>query len=167
MSWRRFAAGLAAMARDGDGEAAGEVFSGDGVGVGGDFGDGAGGEDVAAEFAGAGAEVEQVVGGADDGGVVLDDEDGVAEIAQGVEDADELGGIAADGGRWRVRPGRKVRRQGASRAMWRADALRFAAGERGREAVEGEVFEANFHEEVDALADLFEDFAGDLGLRRG
>jgi hypothetical protein len=69
--------------------AAGEIFSGDGVGVGGDFGDRAFGEDVAAEFARAGAEVEEMVGGADDVGVVLDDEDGVAEVAQLFEDADE------------------------------------------------------------------------------
>jgi hypothetical protein len=96
-----FAAGLAAVARDGDGEAAGEILSGDGVGVGGDFGNGARGEDVAAKLARAGTEVEEMVGGADDAGVVLDDEDGVAEIAQGVEDADELGGVSgmeADGG---------------------------------------------------------------------
>jgi hypothetical protein len=44
------------------------------------------------------------------------------------------------------------------------DALRFAAGEGGAEAVEGEVFEADLDEEVDALADLFEDFAGDFYL---
>src|SRR6202007_3165460 len=45
------------------------------------------------------------------------------------------------------------------------DALRFAAGERGGEAVEGEVFEADLLEKVDALADLFEYLAGDLLLR--
>ena len=162
-----FAAGLAAMARDGDGEAAGEIFSGDGVGVGGDFGDGARGEDVAAELARAGAEVEEVVGGADDGGVVLDDEDGVAEVAQGVEDADELGGVAgmqADG-----RLVEDVERADEARAerCGELDALRFSAGERGAEAVEGKVFEADFDEEVDALANLFEDLAGDLGLRGG
>ncbi len=114
------AAGLAAVFGDGDGGAAGEIFAGDGVGVGGDFGDGAGGEQLAAELAGAGAEVEQVVGGADDVGVVLDDEDGVAEVAQVVHDADELGGVAgvqADG--W-ARRGRRARRRGASRARWRA-----------------------------------------------
>ena len=46
------------------------------------------------------------------------------------------------------------------------DALGFAAGERGSEAVEGEVVEADLVEEVDALADLFEDLAGDFGLCR-
>ena len=79
-----FAAGLAAVLGDGDGEAAGEVFSGDGVGVGGDFGHRPRGQQLAAEFAGAGAEVEEAVGGADDVGVVLDDEDGVAKVAEGL-----------------------------------------------------------------------------------
>ena len=88
------AAGLAAMARDGDKGATGEVAAGDGVGVGGDLGDGAGGEELAAELTGAGAEIEQGVGGADDLGIVLDDEDGVAEVAQLFHDADELGGVA-------------------------------------------------------------------------
>jgi hypothetical protein len=98
---KHFAAWFAAVFGDGDGEAAREIFSSDGAGVGGDFGDRAGGEELAAEFAGAGAEVEQVVGGADDVGVVLDDEDGVAEVAEGLEDVDELSGVAgveADGG---------------------------------------------------------------------
>ena len=158
------AAGLAAVLRDGDGEAAGEIFAGDGARVGGDFGDGAGGEELAAEFAGAGAEVEQVVGGADDVGVVLDDEDGVAEIAEVVQDADELGGVAgvqADGGL--VEDVERADEAGAER-RGELDALRFAAGERGGEAVEREVVEADLVEEVDALADLFEDLAGDLGL---
>ena len=71
------------------------------AGFGHDFGDGSGGEELAAELAGSGAEVEEVVGGADDVGVVLDDEDGVAEVAEVLHDADELGGVAgveADGG---------------------------------------------------------------------
>ena len=40
------------------------------------------GDDVAAVLAGAGAEVEDVVGVADGVFVVLDDEDGVAEVAE-------------------------------------------------------------------------------------
>ena len=89
-----FAAGFAAVFGDRDGEAAGEIFAGDGVWVRGDFFDGSGREEVAAEFAGAGAEVEEMVGGADDVGVVLDDEDGVAEVAEVLHDADEFGGVA-------------------------------------------------------------------------
>ena len=105
-----------------------------------------------------------MVGGADDVGVVLDDEDGVAEVAQGVEDVDELGGVAgvqADG-----RLIEHVERADEARAErgCELNALRFAAGERGGEAVEGEVVEADLVEEVDALADFFQDFAGDFRL---
>ena len=121
---------------------------------------------MAAEFAGAGAEVEQMVGGADDVGVVLDDEDGVAEVAERVHDADELGGVAgvqADGGLVEhVECADETRAERGGEL----DALRFAAGERGGEAVEREVVEADLVEEVDALADFFEDFAGDFLLRR-
>ena len=46
-----------------------------------------------------------------------------------------------------------------------ADALAFAAGEGGRGAVEGEVVEADFEDEVKARADLFEDLHGDGSLR--
>src|ERR1700722_1703603 len=88
------AAGFAAGLRDGDGGAAGEVFAGDGVGVGSDLCDGTGGEEMAAEFARAGAKVEEMVGGADDVGIVLDDEDGIAEVAEVLHDADELGGVS-------------------------------------------------------------------------
>ena len=65
-----------------DFDLAGEVLAGDGFGVGHDLGGGAVGDEEAAVFAGAGAEVEDVVGFADGVFVVLDDEDGVAEVAQ-------------------------------------------------------------------------------------
>ncbi len=159
-----FAARLAALFGDGDGHAAGEIFASDGPRVGGDLRDRASGEKLAAELAGAGAEVQQVIGGTDDVGIVLDDEDGVAEVAQGVQDADELGGVAgveADG--WLVEYVECADEAAAERGG-ELDALRFAAGERGGEAVEGEVVEADLVEEVDALADFFEDFAGDFRL---
>ena len=50
---------------------------------------------MAAEFSGSGAEVEEMVGGTDDVGVVFDDEDGVAEVAEVLHDADELGGVSS------------------------------------------------------------------------
>ena len=53
---------------------------------------------VAAALAGAGAEVDDVVGGADDGRVVLDDDDGVALVAQAVE---ERGSAAPVSRGWR------------------------------------------------------------------
>src|SRR5947209_7337960 len=45
----------------------------------------AGGGDFAAAIPGAGAEVEQVVGGGNDFAVVLDEDEGVAQVAQMLE----------------------------------------------------------------------------------
>ncbi len=51
---------------------------------------GAGGDDVAAAIAAFGTEVYDPVGGLDDFEVVLDDEDRVAGLDEGVEDFEEL-----------------------------------------------------------------------------
>src|SRR5256885_6005624 len=47
------------------------------------------------------------------------------------------------------------------------DALRFAAREGGSEAIEGEVVEADFVEELQATANFFKDFVGDGFLHFG
>jgi len=86
---------LAAVLGHGDRCAAGEVPAGDGVWVGRDFGDCPRGEELTTELACARAEIEQVVGGADDVGIVLDDEDGVAEVAELFHDVDESRGVAS------------------------------------------------------------------------
>ncbi len=159
-----FAAGLAAARGHGDGNLAGEISAGERVGIGLDLGQDAFGEELAAELAGAGAEVEQMIGGAEDVGVVLDDEDGVAQIAQLFEDADEACGVAgvqADG--WLVEDIERADQTRAERGG-ELNALRLAAGERGGETIEGEVFEAHRVEKTEALADFFEDRAGDLLL---
>ena len=156
--------GLVAAGGNGDAQLAVEVAGGDGLRRSSIRVARAGEEELAAEFAGAGAEVDHVVGGGDGVGIVFDDEDGVAEIAQALEDFDEALGVArvqADG-----RLVEHVERADEMRAERRGelDALRFAAGERGGEAVEREVVEADFVEESQARADFFEDFVGDVGL---
>jgi hypothetical protein len=60
---------------------------------------------LAAAFAGAGAQVNDVVGGADDIGVMLDDQDRVAEVAQVFENADQFARVAAVKTDRRRRPG--------------------------------------------------------------
>ncbi len=69
---------------------AGEEAGGVGVFDGGDLLGGAVGDDASAAFAALGAEVEDVVGVADDVEVVLDDDDGVAEVGEAVEDSRSL-----------------------------------------------------------------------------
>ncbi len=150
-----------------DAASAGEISAGERFGAGHDVCRCALGDDVAAEAAGAGAEIENIVGVADGFFVVFDDEDGVAEIAEPDEGFDEAGVVAlmeADGGLVE-----DVEDAAEARADLRgeADALAFAAGERGGIAVEREVVEADGAEELEALDDFAADAVGDEGLARG
>ena len=149
----------------GDGFAAGEVFAGEGIGVGADFGGGALRGDGAAVDTRTGADVHDVVGGTDGVFVVFDDDDGVAEVAQAQEAFEQAGVVAlvqADGGFVK-----DVHDADQSRADLRgeADALCFAAGEGFGAAGEGEVVEADVVEESQAVADFFEDFGSDCPAR--
>ena len=104
-----------------------------------------------------------MVGGADDVGIVFNDEDGVSEVAEVVEDADQalgITGVEADGGLVEDVAGAD---EAGAEAGGELDALGFAAGEGGGEAVESEVFEADAIEEFEALLDFDEDLAGDGG----
>ena len=82
------AVGAAAFFGDRDLGLATEVLTGEGFRSGFDFGGFALGHEVAAGVAGAGAEVNHEIGAADGVFVVLDDEDGVAEIAKVFERAE-------------------------------------------------------------------------------
>ena len=84
-----FAVGAAAFFGDGDLGLATEVLTGEGFRSGFDFSGFALGHEVAAGVAGAGAEVNHEIGAADGVFVVLDDEDGVAEIAKVFERAEQ------------------------------------------------------------------------------
>ncbi len=98
------------------------------------------------------ADVDHVVGCADRLLVVLDDDDAVAEIAQGLERLDQLLVVMlVEADRWFVEdvehagePGADLRRE--------ADALCLTAGQRAGLAIEAEVAEADFVEEAEAFA---------------
>ena len=131
-----------------------EVLAGDGRWIVHYLLGGAVGDEVAAVFSGARAEVEDVVGFADGVFVVLDDEDGVAEVAEvfeGVDEALVVALVEADGGL--VEDVEDAAEAGAD-LRCEADALAFAAGESGGGAVEGEVAEADGVEEFEAFDDL-------------
>ena len=96
--------------------------------------------------------------------VVLDDDEGVSLVAEGDEGFEEGGvvtGVEADGGL--VEDVEDAAEIGAELGG-EADALGFAAGKGVAGAVELEVAEADFLEETEALADLWEDVAGDEGV---
>ena len=124
----------------------------------------AGGDDVPAEPAGAGTDVDDVVGAGDRVLVVLDDQQGVALVAQVLERIEQDAVVArmqADG-RFveHVAHALQVRAQLAGQP----DALRLAAGQRRCAAVERQVGEADVDQEAQPRRDLGHDVAGDLGF---
>jgi hypothetical protein len=122
---------------------------------------------VAAEAPGAGAEVDDVIGGADRLLVVLDDEHRVAEIAQALEGAERRSlSRACRPIDWLVEHVHHARELAAELAR-EADALGLAARERRRGAVERQVVEADVEEEAEARVDLAEHTLGDRRLALG
>ena len=123
------------------------------------------GDDLAAVLAGAGAQVDQVVGRVHRALVVLDDHHRVADVAKALERADQLLVVAL------VKADRRlvedVHDADETRADLRRkpDALSLAARERGRGAFEREVADADRIEEAQALGDLAKDQIGDRLLR--
>ncbi len=158
---------LRRVGRERDGAAAGEIIGGQAVLVGEHLVERAAGDHLAAMDAGARAHVDDIIGVADRVLVMLDDDDGVAEIAQAAEGDEQpviVALVEADAGL--VEHVEHAGEAGADLAG-EADALALAAGERARGAVEVEIVEADIVEEAEPLVDLLEDGAGDLVLLRG
>ena len=110
------------------------------------------------------SQIDDVIGDADHVGVVLDDDHGVALVAELPEDVDEPLVVA------RVQADRRlvehVERADQRRAERRreVDALRLAARERGRQAVERQVVEADVAQERQPARDFLQHLLGDRGF---
>ena len=108
-----------------------------------------------------------MVGGAHRLFVVLDDDHGVAEVAQLLERREQPRVVAL------MQPDRRlvedVEHADEARADLRreADALRLAAGERLGRAAEREVVETDVDEEAQPLAHFLENRPGDLRVESG
>ena len=142
----------------------GEIAAGERRRAGHDFSGGTLRDDVAAQPARAGAQVEHVVGVADGVFVVLDDQDGVAQVAQlqqGLDQAHVVALMQADGG---LVEDIENAAQPRADLGGEPDALALAAGKRGGIAVQGEVVEADRAEEFEPLDDFAADALGDQRL---
>ena len=121
---------------------------------------------LAAVLAGTRSDVDDPVGRGDGVLVVLDDDEGVAEVAQAGQGLDEPVVVAL------VQPDARLVEHVEDTDQARADLggqpdpLRLAAGERARRAVEAEVVEADVEEEAEAGVDLLDDAFRDLPLAR-
>src|SRR5690348_9232112 len=132
----KFSGGLVTGIGNGNAQFAAEIASGDGLGIFENPRIAAGVEQLAAEFAGSRTEIDNEVGGLNGVGIVLDDKDGVAEIAQGLKDVDKTLGIAR-----METDGRLVQNiEGADQVRaergGELNALGFAAGMSGSEPIE-------------------------------
>ena len=124
------------------------------------------GDDLAAVQARARPHVDEPVGAAHHLLVVLDDDDGVADVAQPLERPDEARVVAL------VEADRRLVEDVEDADELRADLrreaepLRLAARERRRRAIQGQVADADIVEERQALANLLQDPDADqlLGL---
>ena len=117
-----------------------------------------------AELAGAGTHIDDVVGGADGVLVVLDDDHGVALVAQALERVYEpvvVALVQADGGL--VEDIEHAHEAGAD-LRGQTDALGLAARERGGRTRQREVVEADVDEEAQARDDLLDHGPGDEAL---
>src|SRR5947209_8217264 len=115
----------------------------------------AGGDDVAAQVAAFGAEVNDVVGGFYHVEVVLDDEERAARFDQSAEGGEQLVDVVEVEARGRLVEDVERACAGALREIGgELDALRFAARKRCGRLAEAEVAEAHVVEDAQAVTDL-------------
>src|ERR1041385_1669715 len=103
-------------------------------------------DDLATGFALAGAKIDDLIRRPDHAGFVLDDDDGIARVAQGLEDADKAGRVVrvqADAGFVEDEEGVD---QARAEAGGEVHTLGLAAGERAGGAIQREVAEADLNE---------------------
>ena len=125
------------------------------LGDGSDLFGGAFGDDAAAALAAFGAEVDDPVGVADDVEVVLDDDDGVAEVGEAVQDFEELADVVeVEAGGGLVEEVEGAAGLALGELAGELHALGFAAGERGGGLAEVDVAEADVDEGLEFLAGL-------------
>ena len=122
---------------------------------------------LAAVLARAGTQVDDPVGGADGLVVMLHDQHRVAQVAQalqGVQQAGVVARVQTDG-----RLVQDVQHTHQARADLRGqpDALRLAAGEGGRRALQGQIVQTHIDQEAQAGVDLFHNALRDRLLARG
>ena len=111
----------------------------------------------------AGTDVHDLIRRAHHGGFMLDDDDGVARVAEFFQNADEPLGVArmqADAGF--VQNEERVD-QSCAKARRKIHALGFAAGQRARRTIQREVAEADFVQVGEAGADFTEDGRDGIG----
>ena len=158
-----------ARSGDGDGGESEEILGGEGfLGMGGNklFG-GAGEDNFTAKASGSGTDIDDIVGSAHDVFVVLNDDNGVAKVAELLEDADETMGVAGvESDRGFVEDVHTAD-QRAAKGGGEVDALGFAPAKGVGRAVECEVSQSDIKQIAYAGGEFGEESANNLAFVGG
>ncbi len=120
--------------------------------------------DLAAVDAGAGADVDDMIGGQDRVLVVFDDDHGVADVSQVFERVEQPRVVALMQPDRRLVEHVKHARQPGADLRGEADALAFAAGERAGGPRQRQVLQADVIQEFQPVANFLQDARCDFGL---
>ena len=162
-----FLGGRNALFGHGNAQFAGQILAGERGAVGQNFRQRAGGDQFAAMNPGAGAEIKNVIGGANGVGIMLNDEHGVAEVAQSLERGEQtvvVTLVQADAGF--VQHIEHANERGTNLGG-QSNALGFAAAKGAALAVQRQVAQPDVAKETEAGANFLHHFAGDLLLEFG
>ena len=162
-----FSVGAAACFGYRDFHLAGKILAGERCGIRGDIFGRARSDEIAAGFSRARTKIHHVIRAANRFFVVLDDQHGVAQVAQRFKSGQQAAVVArvqADG---RLVQHVKDAAQPRTDLGGQADALRFAAGERGGGTVQSQVAETHVEQKIEALGDFVQRTAGDFDLAHG
>ena len=121
----------------------------------------------AAVHAGTRAHLDDVIGGADGVFVVLDDDHGVADVAQALERRDHLDVVLRVQADARLVEHVEHAHQPRADLRGQPDALRFAAGQRAGAAIEVQVVEPDAEQQLEAAANLLQHLASGVGAAAG
>ena len=124
------------------------------------------GDDASAVHAGARPHVDDVVGGHDRFVVVLNDKYGVAEVAQLAQRVEQARVVPLVQPNGRLVENVQHAHQRRADLRRQPDALRLAARQRRRGAIEREVLQPDVDQEVQSVGDLAQDALGDRLLAR-
>ena len=117
-------------------------------------------------FAGARPHVYDVIGGAHHFRIVLHHHDGIAQLAQFVEDADQPAGVAAMQADGRFIEHVAGAHQARAERGGQLNALGFAAGKSGSQPVQRQVFQPHIVQKLEPLANFHQHLVGDGGFFR-
>ena len=124
-------------------------------------------DDASAVHAGARPHLDDVIGGANRVLVVLDDDHGVADVAQALERRDHLDVVLRMQADARLVEHVEHAHQPRADLRRQPDALRLAARERARAAVEVQVVEADAEQQLEPAANLLQHLPAGVGAAAG